>query len=80
MRSAADILALISKTESEISRVKSEMASSQEHIDKVSSPTMDASASGSAILTASWLTRQYSQGKSMSDMNKVIFSMSHSRN
>jgi hypothetical protein len=71
MRSVSDVLALISKTESEIRRVKSEMASNHEHLDKVSSPSMDASVSGSAILSASWMTRQYSQGKSMSDMNKV---------
>lgn len=71
LRSVGDVLALISKTEHEIKRVKSEIASSHEHLDNVASPTMDAGASGSAILSASWLTRQYSQGKSMSDMNKV---------
>ena len=79
-RSSADILALITKTESEIKRVKSEMASSHEHLEKVDTPITDTGASGAAILSASWMTRQYSQGRSMSDMSKVCCFILNIRN
>ena len=76
LRSASDILALISKTEAEISRIKSDMISTQDlGLDQngISQPSTDVGATESANLSGNWLSRQLSHGKrnSMSDMNKV---------
>lgn len=66
-RTLTDVLGLISKTEYEIKRVKFDITQSQEEVN-----TEPVGFAGNALLSLNWIAQQFTQTKSVSDLNKVI--------